>query len=93
MKNKNDGAQSGGGRSLQRPCSASWLILRQVLDDGAFEGAELAAFGEYTASWNTVRGIVAIADAGGWWTMDARQLKAIAAATPNPKLTGPEGPV
>jgi hypothetical protein len=64
------------------PCSASFGILRQALDDGAFDGSELAVFDEYTVSWDTVRGIVAIADDGGWWTMDARQLKAIAAATP-----------
>lgn len=76
-------SETQGGSCAPASGSASWSILRQVLDDGAFEGAELAAFGEYTVSWDTVRGIVAIADSGGWWTMDARQLKAIAAATPN----------
>ena len=70
------------GTYLDAP-DAAWVILRQALDDGAFDGAELATFGKYTVSWDTVKGIVAIADSGGWWKMDAEALKAIAAATPN----------
>lgn len=72
------------GSQLARPQgSASWRILRQALDDDAFDGAELATFGAYTVSWDTIKGLVAIADGNGWWVMDAKELKAIAAATPN----------
>lgn len=59
----------------------SWTILKQVLDDGAFDGGELATFGKYTVSWDTVKGLVAIADYGGWWIMDAAILKTIADST------------
>lgn len=65
-------------------CPDSWSILKKVLDDDVFEGGELARFGEYTVSWDTIKGLVAIADSHGWWVMDAHQLKEIAAATPNP---------
>ncbi len=65
--------------------SASFRILEQVLADNAFEGGEIACFGDYAVSWNTRENLVAIADAGGWWTMPAKDLKAIAAATPNAK--------
>ena len=66
-------------------CSAlpAFAVLKQALEDDAFDGAEIACFGEYAASWNTRENIVAIADSGGWWTMPAEDLKAIAEATPN----------
>lgn len=69
-----------------RTCSAlptSFAILSQALADDAFEGAEVACFGDYSVSWNTRENLVAIADSGGWWVMPASDLKRIAAATPN----------
>lgn len=63
--------------------SESWRILKEALDDDAFDGAELATFGAYTVSWDTIKGLVAIADRGGWWVMGTEELKAIAAATPS----------
>lgn len=69
-----------------RTCSAlpaSFAILSQALADDAFEGSEVACFGDYSVSWNTRKNLVAIADSGGWWVMPASDLKRIAAATPN----------
>lgn len=63
--------------------SASFLILKQVLADDAFDGGEVACFGDYAVSWNTRENLVAIAGMGGWCVMPAADLKAIAAATPN----------
>jgi len=62
--------------------SASFQVLKQALADDAFEGGEVACFGDYAVSWNTRENLVAIANSGGWWTMPAADLKAIAAATP-----------
>jgi hypothetical protein len=58
-------------------------ILAQAIDDGAFDGGEITAFGDYAVSWDTNRGLVAIATDSGWWTMESNILAAIAAATPN----------
>ncbi len=63
--------------------SPSFAILKQALADDAFEGGEVACFGDHSVSWNTRENIVAIADSCGWWVMPAHTLKAIAAATPN----------
>lgn len=63
--------------------SKPFTILKQALEDGAFEGAEIACFGEYAVSWNTRKNLVAIADSGGFWVMPAADLLAIAAATPD----------
>ena len=60
-----------------------FAILKQALEDDAFEGGEIACFGDYAVSWNTRENLVAIAGSGGWWTMPAEDLKAIAAATQN----------
>jgi len=70
---------STGGSALP----PSFAILKQALADDAFEGGEVASFGDYSVSWNTRENLVAIADSGGWWTIPVEQLKAIAAATPN----------
>ena len=72
-------------RCLYRAGSASFQILKQALADYAFEGGEVACFGDYAVSWNTRENLVAIANSGGWWTMPAADLKAIAAATPTAK--------
>ena len=84
---QNDQSKNGQPVSVgSTDCSAlpaSFAILKQALADDAFDGAEIACFGEYAVSWNTRENIVAIADSGGWWTMPAEDLKAIAEATPN----------
>jgi hypothetical protein len=71
--------------NIKNEPSASFQILKQALADDAFEGGEIACFGGYAVSWNTRENLVAIADSGGWWTIPAEDLKAIAAATPNAK--------
>ena len=70
---------STGGSALP----PSFAILKQALEDDAFDGGEVACFGDHSVSWNTRENIVAIADSCGWWVMPAHTLKAIAAATPN----------
>ena len=60
----------------------SFNILKQVLADGAFDGGEVACFGNYAVSWNTRENTVAIADSGGWWVMPVQILFDITAATP-----------
>ena len=76
-------SEDGSPRCAVATGSASFRILKQALSDEAFEGGEIACFGDYSVSWNTRENLVAIADSGGWWTMPAEDLKAIAAATPN----------
>jgi len=80
--------EDGSPRWAVAPGSASFQILKQALADDAFEGGEIACFGDYAVSWNTRENIVAIAATGGWWTMPAADLKAIAAATPNAEFCG-----
>lgn len=63
--------------SMTNNAPASRAILKQAIDDGAFDGEGIASFGQYTVAWDTVRGLVAIADDAGWWKMDVLQLKAI----------------
>ena len=75
--------QSSVGSTGCSALPASFAVLKQAIEDDAFDGAEIACFGEYAASWNTRENIVAIADSGGWWKMPAEDLKAIAEATPN----------
>ena len=75
--------QSSVGSTDCSALPACFAVLKQAIEDDAFDGAEIAYFGEYAASWNTRENIVAIADSGGWWTMPAEDLKAIAEATPN----------
>ena len=75
--------QSSVGSTDCSALPASFAVLKQAIEDDAFDGAEIACFGEYAASWNTRENIVAIADSGGWWKMPAEDLKAIAEATPN----------
>ena len=70
---------STGGSALP----PSFAILNQAIADDAFCGGEVTRFGDYSVSWNTRENLVAIADSGGWWTMPAEHLKAIASATPN----------
>ena len=78
-ENKKDAAEALDVRDG----SASFRILKEALADGAFDGAGVAPFGDYSVSWNTTDNTVAIADSGGWWVMPTETLKAIAAATPN----------
>jgi hypothetical protein len=68
-------------KTERTPLPKSWAILQQVLEDEGFDGDALEVFGEYTVSWNKKAGTVAVADAGGWWTMSAQRLVEIAAAT------------
>ena len=75
--------QSSVGSTDCSALPASFAVLKQAIEDDAFDGAEIACFGEYAASWNTRENIVAIADSGGCWKMPAEDLKAIAEATPN----------
>ena len=84
-KTASKGVGSTGGSAFP----PGFAILKQALEDDAFEGGEIACFGDYAVSWNTRENLVAIAGSGGWWTMPAEDLKAIAAATLNTKVIGP----
>lgn len=63
----------------------AFKILSQAIEDGAFAGGEIFTIGDFAASYDDDKNLIAIADAGGWWAIPIDVLRAITDLTP--KLT------